>query len=270
MHEQTRNAFLAVGAWIVAGIALLIGINFLVTRAMAPVSARMAALSETQNRIDKKIDVLERKIDSLDQKIATGALCRGSQGRQPSPAEDLNKVYVLDVGVTPVKGPKDAAVMITMFADFECPYCSRFYEPIKEVLKAYPDKVKLMVKNYPLGFHQRAVPAAKFALAAHLQGKYFEAIDILMKNRADVSEAKVKEYAQALALDENKLKEDLKNKDAEFDKQIKDDMKLGVQSDVRGTPTFFLNGKKSGARDINSWKAEIDRVLGGKALSGHN
>jgi protein-disulfide isomerase len=292
MNEQARNTFLAVGVGMVAGIGLLLGISSIVTNSMLPAVSKIGMLAESQARaersLEQKIEGLEKKIDSFDQKLGMLALARGGDARpafpsnapaQPPaqgggcggagaagqpPAEDLNKVYMLNVGATPVKGKKEAPVMITMFADFECPFCARFYEPMKEVLNAYPDKVKFMVKNFPLGFHQNAIPGAKAALAAGLQGKYFEMIDVLMKNKSDASEAKLKEYAQAIGLDEKKLLEDLKNKDAEFDKQIKEDMELGSRSDVRGTPTFFLNGKKANARDVNSWKAAIDAALGSK------
>ena len=79
----------------------------------------------------------------------------------------------------------------------------------------------------------------------------------------DVSDAKIKEYAQKLGLNYNKLMADYKNKDAQWEKQLQDDMKLVQSSDVRGTPTFFLNGHKTQARDDSSLKTEIDKILAG-------
>jgi protein-disulfide isomerase len=270
MNEQKSSTVLAVGVGIMAGIALLLGISAIITNSMSPVVSKMAMFTESQSQ-GKKIEGLEKKIDALDQKLSTIAASLEqvkptipSDAPNQPPAEDFNKVYILDVGSTPVSGKANAPVMITMFADFECSFCAKFYEPIKEVLKAYPDKVKFMIKNFPLDFHKNALPAAKAALAAGLQGKYFEMADLLMQNKGDASEAKLKEYAQALRLNEKKLLEDLKSKDAEFDKQIKEDLTLVERSDVQGTPTFFLNGKKSKARDLNSWKVEIDRILSGR------
>ncbi len=57
---------------------------------------------------------------------------------------------------------------------------------------------------------------------------------------------------------------DARSKDAEYEKRISDDVSLGDAVDVRGTPTFFINGKKTMARDFNSFKTEIDKVLAGK------
>ncbi len=62
----------------------------------------------------------------------------------------------------------------------------------------------------------------------------------------------------------NKLMADYKNKDAQWEKQIQEDMQLVQSSDVRGTPTFFLNGRKTLARDDSSLKKEIDRILAGE------
>jgi protein-disulfide isomerase len=214
---------------------------------------------------------LEKNREALDQELAVFTKERnGANNQLPSgsypveSAEDLNKVYTFEVGPTPVLGKADAPVTITMFADFQCPFCARFYGPIKEILNAYPNKVKFMIKNFPLNFHPNAIPSAKVALAAGLQGKYFEMVDLLMANKAQASEDKLKEYVKALSLDEKKFLEDLKSKDAEFDKQIKEDMRLGERSDVQGTPTFFLNGKKTNAHDLTLWKVEIDTILSRK------
>jgi protein-disulfide isomerase len=150
------------------------------------------------------------------------------------------------------------------FTDLQCPFCSRFYPPIKEILKAYPDKVRFMVKNFPLSFHSNARPAAKVALAAAEQGKYIEMVELLLVNGADVSEGKLKEYAEKLNIDLGKLNANLKANDAQYEQQIQDETNLGAQVDVRGTPTFYINGKKTMARDFNGFKSEIDKILAEK------
>ncbi len=253
MNEQTRNTLLVGSVGFMCGIILLLGIVSVV-----------APEVRADHRWEQRIAGLEKKIETLDQKMATLASGRRDAGNGAPSGEDYSKVYRLDVGPTPVMGKKDAPVMITMFADFQCPFCARFYWPLKEAMSAYPDKVRFMIKNMPLSFHPNALPAAKAALAAGLQGKYFEMADLIMKNRADVSEAKLKEYATVLGLDADRLLKDLQSKDAQFDKQIDADKDLAQRSDVRGTPTFFLNGRKTGAHDLNAWKAAIDKALSGK------
>ena len=131
-------------------------------------------------------------------------------------------------------------------------------------MAAYPDKVRVIIKNFPLPFHPNARPAAKLAMAANEQGKFQGMMESLLANGGDVTEPKIKEYAKHLGLDYNRLMADYKNKDAQWERQIQDDMQLGAGVDVRGTPTFYLNGRKTNARDLNSFKAQIDAILAGR------
>jgi protein-disulfide isomerase len=128
-------------------------------------------------------------------------------------------------------------------------------------LKAYPNDVKYVIKNFPLPFHPHAKPAAKAALAAGEQGKYFEMADALMSNQQSLGDAKYKELAQQIGLNLKQFEKDLKEKDAKFEAIIADDMQMVDAVDVRGTPTFFMNGKKTMARDAAGFKREIDLIL---------
>src|SRR3989338_2850142 len=123
-------------------------------------SAVLIALQDLQRRVT----VLETKIENVGQ--------QPQRPQQPQvPDEDYSKAYEIPVAHSPVRGVKNAPITIVEFADFQCPFCSRFHTPILEVLKAYPDKVNYMLKNFPLPFHPEARPAAKAAFAAGEQGK---------------------------------------------------------------------------------------------------
>ena len=76
----------------------------------------------------------------------------------------------------------------------------------------------------------------------------------------DVSEAKLKGYAEKAGVDYNKLTADMKNNEAKYEQQIAEELALGSKSDVRGTPTFFINGKKTMARDTAGFKAAVDKL----------
>ncbi|MBI3602341.1 MAG: thioredoxin domain-containing protein [Candidatus Omnitrophica bacterium] len=259
---------------LLSGLALLVGINTTVGTAMTPLMSRLNQIEMNQRMIAQKVNLvrantevltrlsaIENQLASLQNKASAGAPAFAPL--QPPP-EDFDKVYAINIGSSPVNGKKNAPVTIVEFSDLQCPFCARFHPSVKETLSAYPDKVKLVMKNFPLSFHPNARPAAKLALAAHEQGKYYEMVDLLLQNRADVSEAKVKEYAGGLHLNYDKLMNDLRSKDAEYERRISDDLALGDSVDVRGTPTFFINGKKTVARDFNNFKAEIDKILAGK------
>lgn len=270
MKNNILLVLLVVFVGMAAGLGLLIGIGNAVQVSSMPLVERLDRMSMTQKDIERKISDLTIKFEALDKRLATmpmgGAGMPGGNAPRPPmpPPEDFNKVYDIPVGNSVVIGKKDAAVTISEFIDLQCPFCSRFYPPVKEVLKANPDKVKLVLKHYPLPFHPNARPAAKAALAANEQGKYSEMIDALLENGADTSEAKLQEYAKKIGIDYNKLQADLKAKDAQYEKQIADDMALATQVQAMGTPTFYINGKKTSARDSASWKTAIDQALAGK------
>jgi protein-disulfide isomerase len=239
-----------------SGMGLLFGIGNAVSVSTKPLYERIEQVSDQQKAIDKKLDGI---IESLKNVRAPQA----AQGQQ-RPQEDLNKVYNIPVGESVIIGKKDAPVTIVKFTDLQCPFCSRFYPPLKEALKAYPDQVRVILKNYPLAFHPNAKPAAKLTLAAREQGKYIEMVEALLGNGAKVTEEDIKSYAQKLGLNYDKLVADLKANDAAYEKQINEEAALGDQVDVRGTPTFFINGKKTQARDFNGFKSEIDKILAQK------
>ena len=186
-----------------------------------------------------------------------------AQPPQPQ-GEDFSKVYNIPQDHSPLKGKKSAPVTIVEFVDFQCPFCARFHAPVVETLSAYPDKVNYILKNFPLSFHPQSRPAAKAALAAGEQGKYYEMVDALLENNTRLSEETFKELAGKLGLNVKNFLKDYKDKDAQWEQYIQADMKLADQVDVRGTPTFYINGHKTNARDLQSFKQEIDGILNKK------
>lgn len=258
----------------VSGLGLLFGIGNVIGTAIVPLDAQVSEIIAEQKLIEQKISSgkssnlsdINQKLNSIQrQLILIERRLSSPMGNAPQqpPEEDMNKIYTIPQGISAVLGKKDAPVTITEFSDFQCPFCARFYSFVKDVLAAYPDQVRVVIKNFPLPFHPNARPAAKLAMAANEQGKFQGMMEALLSNGGDVSDAKIKEYAQTLGLDYNKLMADYKNKDAQWEKQIQDDMQLGSDVDVRGTPTFYLNGRKTNARDLATIKAQIDSILAG-------
>ena len=168
----------------------------------------------------------------------------------------------IDAGKSPAKGPANAKVTIIEFSDFQCPYCTRGKDTMDQVLKAYPNDVKVVFKNLPLPFHQQALPAAKAALAAHKQGKFWEMHDELFANQQALKPEFYEATAKKLGLDVEKFKKDLT--DPEIEKQINEDKELAAKNDIQGTPGFFVNGVAvKGAYPLDHFKTIIDRWLKG-------
>jgi protein-disulfide isomerase len=93
----------------------------------------------------------------------------------------------IDIGAAPVEGAANAKVTIIVFSDFQCPYCKQGYTTIKEVLKAYPDSVRLVFKHFPLSFHPRAHISAEAAECAKDQGKFWEFHNAMFEAQSDWS-----------------------------------------------------------------------------------
>lgn len=256
-------------------IGVLVGIG--VTSKQNSSDPMMSQLIESQMRIEQalqggsgsgdasaleaRLAAVERKLAALETKLEQAKAAPAPTQAPQRPTEDFTTVYDIPVDHTPVIGPKDAKVTIVSFMDLECPFCARFHPPIEEVLKAYPKDVNFMVKNFPLSFHPNAMPAAKAAFAAGEQGKYQEMVNELLKNGRNLGPETYEKIAGDLGLNVKKFKQDLEKNDAKYEAWIKQDMALATKVGVRGTPTFYLNGQKTRARDFQSYKNEIDAIL---------
>jgi protein-disulfide isomerase len=172
----------------------------------------------------------------------------------------ISNVYTIDIGQSPIIGPKDAKVNIVAFLDFQCPYCGQIYPTLQEVLKKYPKEVNLIIKHYPLtSIHKAAENAAVASLAAARQKKYKELNDILFKNYRNINDDSIKTYAKEAGLDMTAFDKDVK--DPELKKIIADDMKQGQKLGVRGVPSIYINGKPLKGRSIDVFTKTIDKEL---------
>jgi len=205
-------------------------------------------IQNTQKAILAKLSEIEKK---------TAAPARTAP--QARPAIDFNKVYKLPVGHSVPRGNKNAPVTIVEFSDFQCPYCAQAEPVLAQVLKAYPKEVRLVFKHYPLPFHNYAMLAAKASEAAKEQGKFWEMHDLIFQNLGRIDEQRLKDFAKQLGLNVEKFSSDLESH--KYDKIIQQDMMLARNSDVTGTPTMFINGKRLQSRSFENFKRMIDADL---------
>ncbi|RJQ46481.1 MAG: hypothetical protein C4538_06680 [Nitrospiraceae bacterium] len=212
-------------------------------------------MRNTLNDIQNNQKVILAKLADIEKKSAAPAPA-AQQGR---PSIDFNKVYNLPVAHSAVKGNKNAPVTIVEFSDFQCPYCAQVSPTLMDVLKAYPKDVKLAFKHYPLPFHNYAMLAAKASEAAKEQGKFWEMHDLIFQNLGQITEESLKNFAQQLGLNAEKFSADLASN--KYDQIIQQDIALARSSDVSGTPTIFVNGKRMQYRSFNDFKQVIDTIL---------
>ena len=167
-------------------------------------------------------------------------------------------VHDIDTKGSPFKGLVNAPVTLTLFTDFQCPYCKKMEPLISEVLKRNPKTLKVVLKNMPLKFHKMARPSAYAALAAQEQGKFWEYHDLLF-SQEKITDATFEELANELQLDIAKFKADMKSPEivAKVEKDLQDAKKAGVT----GTPTVFINGRRPQQRSPQGYQAIINEEL---------
>ncbi len=175
-------------------------------------------------------------------------------------------------------GPKDADVTIVEFSDFQCPFCNGASAVLKKFL-ATPEgeRVRVIFRNFPLPIHPWAKPAAEAAACLTFQkdpGLFWKTHDWLFENQRGLTV----ENVQAKILDFVRTLPDL---NAEAYQQclsdglsvgaVMKDVSLGAANEVRGTPTFFINGRLHvGLRSMEELRTlvnEVPRPSGPAALA---
>lgn len=182
----------------------------------------------------------------------------GGQIRVAFPRPVEPRLDVTDGG-NPFLGPKDAKVTIVEFADYQCPFCARMVPTLKEIVKKYDGKVRWVYRDFPLDFHDQAMPAAVAASCAGQQGKYFEMHQMLFDNMQTLGADLYKKKAAELGLDAAKFEEC--QKDPKVREEAMADMGEGQKFGVNGTPTYFVNGRKMGGGDVREFSRVIEEEL---------
>jgi protein-disulfide isomerase len=167
------------------------------------------------------------------------------------------------IGDDAARGPARAPITIVEFSDYQCPYCSRAEVTIEEVLKKYPDKIRLVYRHYPLKFHNNAETAAMGAECAGEQGKFWEMHKAMFANQAKLAAADLVETAGGIGVDKDKFKACLDS--GRHREGVQKDFQEGQEYGVTGTPTFFINGiPMVGARGVEAFaeiiEAELERA----------
>jgi len=254
---MTHKAF---GKWCLA-LTLVFG-------AALPVSAEVsekdfATAMDKYLQTDAGMEKIGGAMEKFFQKKQQEAMKQQEDQANAEIEEQFKNPVKIDPGASPVKGNAAAKITIIEFSDFQCPYCRRGYETMEEVLKQYPNDVKVVFKHFPLPFHKEAEPAAKASWAAQQQGKFWEYHDELFKNQEKLGSDFYMTLAKQLKLDVDKFKKDMESEAAT--KQVKADNDIGQSNGIQGTPGFFVNGVAvKGAYPASHFKTIIDRWLTGK------
>ena len=125
--------------------------------------------------------------------------------------------------------------------------------------KEFGEKVKLVVRSFPLDQHKHAFKAAEAAEAAREQGKYWEYTAILFTHQTALEVENLKQYATQLGLDRKKF--DFALDSGKFSERVKQDIADGDKIGVDSTPTVFINGKRAREKSREALKTAIEAAL---------
>ncbi|NRA34711.1 MAG: thioredoxin domain-containing protein [Polyangiaceae bacterium] len=180
------------------------------------------------------------------------------------PAQDDKTVWRAPVLKNdPVKGGRNALVTIIEFSDFQCPFCSRVNPTMKQIMDTYKDDVRIVWKDNALPFHKRAKPAANLAAEAFAQGgskMFWKAHDALFIGQKNLEDDGLKAVAAKIGLNWPAAKNAIDTE--KYKEKIATSMALASDLEARGTPHFFVNGRRlSGAQPFPKFKALIDEEL---------
>ena len=239
-------------------------------------------LKDKQANVEKKLNQLDRKLDQVLKAISkintagTGTKNKPKQQNKRKPA-DPNYVHKIDQGNSMFMGNPNAKVTITEFFDFQWPYCAKSVSLIEQILEKYPNDVKVVFKNFPLGSHKQARKAGKYALAADRQGdngfkkmfmSLFDDKDTWRGLRSD--EDLPLKLAAELGMNVDQLKRDMQDPalDAQIDQEYNQLKALGNAYETENfagvrlaVPKFFINGREPVGRSFDAFSKVIEEEL---------
>ena len=153
--------------------------------------------------------------------------------------------FHLTVPVGPVDhtlGPDHAPVTLVEYGDFECPNCKQAAPAVKLLLERFDEKVRFVFRNFPLeDVHPHALRAAEAAECAGGQGKFWQMHDLLFANQEHLKPKQLHGYAEQIGLDMARYTAEMD--DEVYLQRVREHIDGGLKSGVRGTPSFFVNGR---------------------------
>ena len=175
--------------------------------------------------------------------------------KEPEPV--VEKVSVNDDASM---GPANAPATVIMFSDFQCSACAATHPLLKRAMAEHPDKVRFVVRDFPLeSIHKDAFKAAVAANAAHAQGKFFEYTELLYTRQDALDAASLKKYAIELGLNVKQF--ELDSKSEKMAAEVRKDIADGESHSINSTPTIFVNGVRVRNLSLAGFRSALDRAL---------
>jgi Na+/H+ antiporter NhaA len=248
---------LPAGWTVLAGGSATAGIGF-------TVSLLIASLAFSGERLEEaKLGVLASAVLAtlLAWLLFKGLKLLSEQGRARQLVGTTEDIIDLTAAVDPerdhMRGPQDAPVSLVEYGDFECPYCGQAEPVVRELLSDFGEDVGFVFRHLPLtDVHPHGQQAAEASEAAAAQGKFWEMHDLLLANQDALETKDLVGYAERLGLDVERFKDELRRR--VHAPRVAEDVADADASQVTGTPTFFIDGRRHhGAYDVGTLSSAV-------------
>ncbi|MGY2873169.1 Na+/H+ antiporter NhaA [Marmoricola sp. URHA0025 HA25] len=245
----------AVGWAAVAGSGTIAGIGFTVSLLIASLAFDGDQLAEAKFGVLLAAAVAAAATWIVFQVTALMGEDRRTVALQGRAEQLVDLAVEVDPERDHVRGPKDAAVTVVEYGDFQCPYCGRAEPAVRAILG--DTDVRFVWRHLPLtDVHPEAELAAQAAEAAGAQGRFWEMHDLLLAHQDHLRKADLLSYAEQLGLDVPRFGKELYSH-AHL-ARVGQDVESADISGVSGTPTFFVDGRRQyGAFDAASLTSAI-------------
>ncbi len=233
----------------------------LVSCSMPPTKADNSKPSDSDLEA-KVLEVIRKNPQVLVESLQAYQQKQADQQQQAQKAflEQMKSNPKAVIGDSPTTGAKEQKIVLLEFSDFQCPYCSKAHQTLKQFMTTRQNQVTLVYKHLPLTqIHPEAMPSAKAAWAAGQQGKFWEFHDALFENQQKLGEPLYVATAQALNLDLKRFDQDRNGQAASA--AIQKDVELAEKLGVTGTPFVIMNDQViSSGVELDNLEAALKQV----------
>lgn len=182
----------------------------------------------------------------------------------PLAALDLSRLLLPIQPDDHVRPQEELPITLVEYGDYECPDCGRLFVELEKLQSELGLVLRIAFRHYPLsGIHPNAQLAAEAAEAASAQGRFWEMHDLLFRSQSALRRKDLNRYAEQLALDTTRFKEELKQR--MYSDLVRKQFRLGVQNGVYSTPGLFVNGIRL-SNPVASIRSHIESLVSNHAV----